>query len=109
MLIDERDWPATEVECYETLYRLIDGLPGSGGLITTLSAELDAFSMVDLGMGSGHFLTSVVEEIVNVRQALYARRGAHPSRHRLKKTTVQHNIYGVDVMEPAVEIGKLRL
>ena len=46
---------------------------------------------------------------MNVRQALYARQESHPSRHRLKKATVQHNIYGVDIMEPAVEIGKLRL
>lgn len=109
VLRDERDWPQPEVERYDTLYELIDGLPGSGDLITSLLSELDEFYVVDPGMGSGHFLTSVVEEIVNVRQALYARQESHPSRHRLKKTTVQHNIYGVDIMEPAVEIGKLRL
>jgi hypothetical protein len=109
VLRDERDWPEPEIEQYDTLYELIDGLPGSGDLITTLLSELDQFYVVDPGMGSGHFLTSVIEEIVNVRQALYARQDNHPSRHRLKKTTVQHNIYGVDIMEPAVEIGKLRL
>ena len=108
-LVDERDWPEPEVEQYETLYELIDGLPGSNDLITALLAELDNFYVVDPGMGSGHFLTSVIEEIVNVRQALWARAENHPSRHRLKKTTVQNNIYGVDIMEPAVEIGKLRL
>jgi len=109
VLREERDWPEPEVEQYETLYELIDGLPGSGDLITTLLAELDEFYVIDPAMGSGHFLTSVIEEILHVRQALYARRGAHPSRHRLKKSTVQNNIYGVDIMEPAVEIGKLRL
>jgi hypothetical protein len=109
VLRDERDWPEQEVEQYDSLYELIDGLPGSGDLITRLLSELDGFYVVDVGMGSGHFLTSVVEEIVNVRQALYARQDNHPSRHRLKKTTVQNNIYGVDIMEPAVEIGKLRL
>jgi hypothetical protein len=109
VLRDERDWPEPEVEQYDTLYELIDGLPGSSDLITRLLSELDDFYVVDVGMGSGHFLTSVVEEIVNVRQALYARQDNHPSRHRLKKTTVQNNIYGVDIMEPAVEIGKLRL
>lgn len=109
VLRDERDWPEPEVEQYDTLYELIDGLPGSGDLITALLSELDEFYVVDPAMGSGHFLTSVVEEIVNVRQALYARQDAYPSRHRLKKTTVQNNIYGVDIMEPAVEIGKLRL
>jgi hypothetical protein len=109
VLQDERDWPAPEVEQYDTLYELIDGLPGSGDLITSLLSELDEFYVVDPGMGSGHFLTSVVEEIVNIRQSLYAQQESHPSRHRLKKATVQHNIYGVDIMEPAVEIGKLRL
>jgi len=109
ILRDDRDWPEPEVEQYDTLYELIDGLPGSGDLITTLLSDLDEIYVVDPAMGSGHFLTSVIEEIVNVRQALYAHQDNHPSRHRLKKTTVQNNIYGVDIMEPAVEIGKLRL
>ena len=109
VLRDDRDWPEAEVGRFDSLYELIDALPGSGDLITTLLAELDKFYVVDPGMGSGHFLTSVVEEIVNVRQALYATQDNHPSRHRLKKTTIQNNIYGVDIMEPAVEIGKLRL
>jgi len=109
VLRDERDWPEAEVNQYDTLYELSDGLPGSGNLITRLLAELDEFYVVDPAMGSGHFLTSVIEEIVSVRQALYARQDNYPSRHRLKKTTVQNNIYGIDIMEPAVEIGKLRL
>lgn len=109
LLRNERDWPAPEVERYNTLYELIDGLPGSSDLITSILSELDEFYVVDPGMGSGHFLTSVVEEIVTIRQALYARQESYPDRHRLKKTTVQNNIYGVDIMEPAVEIGKLRL
>lgn len=109
VLVEERGWPEAELDQYDTLYELIEGLPGSGDLLTRLLAELDDFYVVDPAMGSGHFLTSVVEEIVTIRQALYARQDAHPSRHRLKKTTVQHNIYGVDIMEPAVEIGKLRL
>jgi hypothetical protein len=109
VLAEERGWPEPELDQYETLYELIDGLPGSGDLITTLLAEMDEFYVVDPSMGSGHFLTSVLEEIVNVRQALYAQQESQPSRHRLKKTSVQNNIYGVDIMQPAVQIGKLRL
>lgn len=107
----DRDWPEAEVKQYDSLYGLIDGLPGSGDLITTLLSEMDDFYVLDPGMGSGHFLTSVAEEIVNVRQALYVRleEDQIPSRHRLKKTTVLNNIYGVDIVGPAVEIGKLRL
>lgn len=111
VLIEEREWPRAEVEQYDTLYELIDGLPGSGNLITSLLSEMDDFYVLDPGMGSGHFLTSVLEEIVNIRQALYVRMDTDesPSRHRLKKTTVLNNIYGVDIVGPAVEIGKLRL
>lgn len=63
VLHDERGWPEPELNQYDTLYELIDGLPGSGDLITALLGEVDDFSVVDPGMGSGHFLTSVVEEI----------------------------------------------
>ena len=110
-LRDERGWPEVEVEQYDTLNELIDGLPQSGDLITNLLAEMDDFYVLDPGMGSGHFLTSVIEEIVNVRHELYVQMGGDstPSRHRLKKTTVLNNIYGVDIVGPAVEIGKLRL
>lgn len=111
VLMDDRGWPEAEIEQYDSLYELIDGLPGSGDLITTLLAEMDDFYVLDPGMGSGHFLTSVLEEIVNVRHTLYRQMNTDslPSRHKLKKTTVLNNIYGVDIVGPAVEIGKLRL
>jgi len=109
VLMEERDWPEAELQQYETLYELIDALPGSTNLITALLADIDDFYVVDPSMGSGHFLTSVVEEITNIRQELWAQTEQYPNRHRVKQATVQNNIYGVDIMEPAVEIGKLRL
>ncbi|TKX87623.1 hypothetical protein EXE43_02160 [Halorubrum sp. SS5] len=109
VLMEERDWPQAELQQYETLYELIDALPGSTNLITELLADVDDFYVVDPSMGSGHFLTSVVEEITNIRQELWAQTEEYPNRHRVKQATVQNNIYGVDIMEPAVEIGKLRL
>jgi type I restriction-modification system DNA methylase subunit len=109
VLVEERDWPEPEVETYDTVYELIEDLPGSWSLISALLAEVDEFRVVDPACGSGHFLTSVLEEIVNVRKALYAQNEEYPPEYRLKKTTVLNNIYGVDLMGPAVEIGKLRL
>jgi len=109
ILIEERDWPEVEINQYDTLYELIDGLAPSMDLITTLLNDVDELYIIDPSMGSGHFLTSVVEEITNIRMELWARMEESPPRHRIKKTTVQNNIYGVDIMEPAVEIGKLRL
>ena len=109
LLIEERDWPAAEVENYDSVYSLIEDLPGNWSLISALLAEVDEFRVVDPACGSGHFLTSVLEEIVNVRKALFAQNETYPQEYRLKKTTVLNNIYGVDLMGPAVEIGKLRL
>ncbi|WP_049980247.1 Eco57I restriction-modification methylase domain-containing protein [Halolamina rubra] len=115
VLMDERDWPEAEVERYDSVYELINDVPGSWSLISALLAEVDDFRVVDPACGSGHFLTSVLEEIVNVRKALYSRNAdedddeeAFPDEYRLKKTTVLNNIYGVDLMGPAVEIAKLR-
>ncbi len=108
VVIEERGWPEAELENYDTVYELIESLPSSMDLITTLLGEIDDFRVVDPACGSGHFLTSVLEEIVGVRRALWAHTDSYPHEQALKKTTVQHNIYGVDIVGPAVEIAKLR-
>jgi len=59
-------------------------LPGSTNLITALLADIDDFYVVDPSMGSGHFLTSVVEEITNIRQELWAQTEQYPNRHHRK-------------------------
>ena len=108
-LVEECDWPKHESERFDSVYELIEGLPGHMGTIGPLLDTVDEFRVVDPACGSGHFLTSVLEEIVSIRKALYAQNESYPSEYRLKKTTVLNNIYGVDLMGPAVEIGKLRL
>ena len=102
-------WPDATFEKYDTLYGLIESLPADMSVIGPLLEETDELRVVDPAMGSGHFLTSVLEEIVSVRKALYAQNNSYPEEFRLRKTTVQNNIYGVDIVGPAVEIGKLRL
>lgn len=106
---EELNWPEETFDKYDTIYTLIEALPADMSVIGPMLNEIDEFRVVDPGMGSGHFLTSVLEEIVAVRKALYAQNNNHPHEYRLKKTTVQNNIYGVDIVGPAVEIGKLRL
>ncbi|WP_241432042.1 BREX-1 system adenine-specific DNA-methyltransferase PglX [Haloferax mucosum] len=108
VLVEECDWPEHEAERFDSVYELIEGLPGHMGTIGPLLDEVNEFRVVDPACGSGHFLTSVLEEIVNIRKALYAQNEAYPDEYRLKKTTVLNNIYGVDLMGPAVEIAKLR-
>ncbi len=108
VIIEERGWPEAELDNYDTVYELIESLPASMDLITTLLDEVNDFRVVDPACGSGHFLTSVLEEIVGVRRALWAQNESYPHEQRLKKITVQNNIYGVDIVGPAVEIAKLR-
>jgi len=108
VLVEECDWPGHEAERFDSIYELIEGLPGHMGTIGPLLDEVNEFRVVDPACGSGHFLTSVLEEIVNIRKALYAQNESFPDEYRLKKTTVLNNIYGVDLMGPAVEIAKLR-
>jgi hypothetical protein len=107
-LVEEAGWPEHEATGFESVYELIEELPGRWSTISALLAEVDEFRVVDPACGSGHFLTSVLEEIVNVRKALFARNDSYPDEYRLKKTTVLNNIYGVDLVGPAVEIAKLR-
>lgn len=108
VLVEECDWPEHEAERFDSIYELVEGLPGHMGTIGPLLDTVNEFRVVDPACGSGHFLTSVLEEIVNIRKALYAQNEAYPDEYRLKKTTVLNNIYGVDLMGPAVEIAKLR-
>ncbi len=108
VLVEECDWPEHEANRFDSVYELIDGLPGHWSTVSALLAEVDEFRVVDPACGSGHFLTSVLEEIVNIRKSLYEQNESYPDEYRLKKTTVLNNIYGVDLMGPAVEIAKLR-
>lgn len=108
-----RGWNEVEVDRYEEIETLISDLPPSGGVIAALQETLDTVTVCDPACGSGHFLTSVLDELMSIRKALL--------RHHLedtldsqdvmelKKRTIRENIFGVDIVAPAVEIAKLRV
>ncbi len=104
----------------DDVFSLIDSLPPNERLVEEVLTEVvDEFRTLDPACGSGHFLTSVESEIVRVRKALYDvaygqlpdddPRDETPPTWQLRKQTVVTNVYGVDIVEPAVEITKLRL
>jgi len=87
---------------------------------------LPTLSLLDPACGSGAFLVSAMKTLINVYSAvlgwietsgpprLKQRRAAllagHPNAdYFIKKQIIAHNLYGVDVMEEAVEIARLRL
>src|SRR5207245_2000048 len=69
----------------------------------------------DPAVGSGAFAVGLLHELVNLWTTCEAReRGKDPRIERnylfeLKKRFIENSIYGVDILERAVEICKLRL
>lgn len=109
VMIEQWGW-TEEMADYEDVYDLIEAVPDSNTDVTdSLLAEIEGFRALDPACGSGHFLTSVQAEIVAIRKALYEGHEEIPEEWELHKQTVIENIYGVDIVEPAVEIAKLRL
>jgi len=108
-LVENWGWTEAIAEQYGTLDGLIEALPANTDLADDLLAEVNSFRALDPACGSGHFLTSVLAEIVGVRKSLHALRGEDPDDWLLRKKTVTQNVYGVDIVKPAVEIAKLRL
>ena len=95
-------------------------------LCKRLLAALEQLSLIDPACGSGAFLVAAMKTLINVYSAvigkidfltdpaLTAKKKAmlanHPSiQYYIKKQIITNNLYGVDIMEEAAEIAKLRL
>jgi hypothetical protein len=87
---------------------------------------LPRLSLLDPACGSGAFLVAAMKALINVYTAIVGKikflkdntlnkwladaEREHPSlSYFIKKTIITENLYGVDVMEEAAEIAKLRL
>lgn len=105
----DKYWRQGVVDTYDELYDLIDGLPSNQHMVDDLLADVNSFYVLDPACGSGHFLTSILHEIIPIRRALYEKHERSPHTYQLKKNTVLENLYGVDIVGPGVEITKLRL
>lgn len=113
-LINDHGRNRVDLEQYDSPLKLIDrSVPPDANVVESLLSDVDEFKALDPACGSGHFLTSVLGELVAVRKALHEKypnqADAKPPAQRLHKDTILNNIYGVDILGPAVEIAKLRL
>jgi hypothetical protein len=87
---------------------------------------LPFLSILDPACGSGAFLVAAMKTLINLYSAVIGRieflndrnlktwladiRKKHPSiNYYIKKSIITDNLYGVDIMEEATEIAKLRL
>ncbi len=91
-----------------------------------LEGILPKLSLLDPACGSGAFLVAAMKTLINIYSAIVGRiefiknpiltgwlkkiRDEHPSmQYYIKKRIITDNLYGVDIMEEATEITKLRL
>jgi adenine-specific DNA-methyltransferase len=93
---------------YEGSYKLI--LPVSirenAEILDNLLKEI---KIADPAVGSGAFPLGMINEIVRARKVLNIYFNNNVFDYKLKKYTITHSIYGVDLDPGAVEIAKLRL
>lgn len=126
-LILDKINPAEEVsaECpFRDLADLLLNLDAR--LCRRLLDELPKLSLLDPACGSGAFLVAAMKTLINVYSAVIGRieflkdanltkqlagwKLDHPSlAYFIKKQIITYNLFGVDIMEEATEIAKLRL
>ncbi len=105
-----------------------------GDLLIRLDADLcrkllnilPTLSILDPACGSGAFLVAAMKTLLNIYAAVFGKidffndtnltqhkkevLAQHPSlNYYIRKTIITDNLYGVDIMEEATEIAKLRL
>jgi hypothetical protein len=95
-------------------------------LIVGDNAIIPSLSLLDPACGSGAFLVAAMKTLINVYAAVLGKidflgdpkltdwkkeiLGKHPNiNYYIKKQIITNNLYGVDIMEEATEIAKLRL
>ena len=113
---------------YETVEELLIKLDASTckKLVVGDDAVLSNLSLLDPACGSGAFLVAAMKTLINVYAAILGKinflgdrklidwknkiKQEHPSiNYYIKKQIITNNLYGVDIMEEATEIAKLRL
>lgn len=73
-------------------------------------AALKRVKVCDPACGSGAYLLGMMQELLRLREALFAAHAKdHTSIYDRKLEIIQNNLYGVDLDEFAVNIAKLRL
>lgn len=75
---------------------------------------LDAVRVLDPAVGTGAFLVGILHELVSLRLACEAAKGASVPRSSAKaaewkRQFISNALYGVDIKPEAIEIAKLRL
>lgn len=116
---EERDFLRgnMEEEDLSEILRRIENGEGFYGMPEAIEAAFEALTelkVIDPACGSGHFLTSAMDEmyraLISLLRGLNAGEDPDPAdRYEVKKDLALNAIYGVDVDRIATEIAKLRV
>ena len=74
-----------------------------------VAEALNKVTVVDPACGSGAYLLGMMQELVELQDVLYNAGVDAKKLYDLKLEIIQHNLYGVDIDEFAVNIARLRL
>ncbi len=104
----------------DLIYELLFSLePDEKAHADQVAADLDLWprlgelirgvTVVDPACGSGSFLVGMMNVLFDLRQRAAAQLGMAQTENEAKREIIGYNLYGVDVMQWAVEIAELRL
>lgn len=95
----------------EAIDKLVDENDGSG--VTkpdAIQTRLKEIKVCDPACGSGAYLLGMLQELLHVREALFAATAiAKDAQYDWKREIIENNIYGVDLDRFATQIAALRL
>ena len=123
--VDAYDFGVLPPLHYEDVHELLRRMDGQRALIL-LQEILPKLSLLDPACGSGAFLVAALKKLAAIyqsalgraefldhaalRQYLTAELHGHPNKnYYIRKKIITHNLFGVDIMDEAVEIARLRL
>lgn len=123
--VDEFDLGQLPPLKYEDVHELLRKMDGRRALIL-LQEILPKLSLLDPACGSGAFLVAALKTLTAIYQSTLGRADyldypalrqyldkelhGHPNKnYYIRKKIISHNLFGVDIMDEAVEIARLRL
>ena len=99
------------IEAPDVIAKLVD--LNDGKLVTNpekILERLRALKVCDPACGSGAYLLGMLQELLHVREALFASTAiAKDAQYKWKREIIENNIYGVDLDRFATQIAALRL
>lgn len=76
--------------------------------LETIQEELKDINVLDPAVGSGAFIIAVMEELVQIQEAINDQLDKDENRFELKEHMIARNLYGVDIDESGIELCKFR-